>query len=1263
MPPPSPAPAADRNLLFGILALQMDFIGRDNLVEAMHAWVLDKARPLGHILRDQGRLSAERLQLLEALVAEHLKAHDGELQQSLAAVSSQSSVEQELRSLGDGDLEASLALLGAARPVEQATTIDRRPDGPGPRFRILRPHAKGGLGEVFVAEDTELHRPVALKEIRPEHAHDPYRRGRFLLEAEITGGLEHPGVVPVYGLGQYADGRPFYAMRFVQGDNLKTAIDHFHQAERPGRAAGQRRLELRQLLGRFVDVCQAVAYAHSRGVLHRDLKPGNIMLGKYGETLLVDWGLAKTVGRPEGTQAPDEATLRPPSGSGEAATLAGSAVGTPSYMSPEQAEGRLDELGPATDVYGLGATLYALLTGQPPFPGRDQAEVLARVRRGELVPPRRVKAEVPAPLDAICRKAMALRPRERYASALALAADVEHWLADEPVTAYREPLGARLSRWARRHPARVAAAVAALLVALLAGGAAWRWAAQRRAETEQAAGLALGKAEQLRAQAGQLPREGPARAAEALAVWKQALAAAEQAEDMSAAGLVGEETTARAAGLLAELRAGVDQAEQVLARARKDARMLDDLDKAHLAYSSGSGQAFDFEAGAAAYRAAFTNYGLDVRGHEPAATIRALRRLPARMREAIAMALDDWALCAPTPKARQPLGELADAVDDDSWRRHWRHARDLETLKGLAVQARRQSLPAVSLDLLAVCLLRGGARAEAVTLLRAAQRRFPADFWINFNLANALYTSDQKSNQTLDEAIGYYRAAVALRPANARVLNNLGNALLYRRNLREAIAVYRKALAIDPKFASAHSNLGGALHLQGDVAGAISEYQRAIALDPALAMAHYNLGTIRQAQGNVAEAIVEYLKAIALGPKYAPAYTDLGLVLQAQGNLAGAITAHQRAIALGPKVARAHYNLGVALQAQRDLTGAGAAYQRALALEPKLAQAHDNLGTVLQMQGNLTGAIAAYRRAIALDPKCSLTHNNLGLALKRQGNGAGAIAAFQTAIGLDGKLAQPHLNLGLALEDTGDVAGAIAAYQKAISLDPKYADAYCALGLILRRQGRLPQSLASLRRGHALGARRAHWRYPSARWVKETERLVELDQQLPAFLKGERQPRNAAEALELAGFCQRPYKQLYAAAARFYRAAFAAEPKQVEGGRPGRRYDAACAAALAGCDRGKDAAGLDAPERARLRRQALAWLRANFSAWQDVFRKAPNQAPSAVRRTLRHWQQDNDLTGVRDQAALAKLPEAERQKWAKLWDDVAALLAKAGGKR
>ncbi len=400
---------------------------------------------------------------------------------TIASLATPPTVVDEDATIADADPNATVAVkpdldnteVGTFASSVTATRNVVAPAGNRPghsRYRVVRSHAHGGLGEVFVALDGELNREVALKEIQGRHADDAVSRARFVVEAEVTGGLEHPGIVPVYGLGEYQDGRPYYAMRFVRGESLKEAIVRFHR--KPSAGDDSHELELHKLLRRFVDVCNAMEYAHVRGVLHRDLKPANVMLGPFGETLVVDWGLAKPfddtvkAGLPtqlprmpapgldraqalglSGDLGPGTGRIKPLSASGQMYdVLFGTTVGTPHYMSPEQAEGRV-ELTPASDIYSLGATLYNLLTGTTPFTEKSLLPLLEKVRKGDFPPPRQVNPTVPPALDAICRKAMALKIEDRYTSARALAEDVEHWMADEPVSAYAEPWTARAARW------------------------------------------------------------------------------------------------------------------------------------------------------------------------------------------------------------------------------------------------------------------------------------------------------------------------------------------------------------------------------------------------------------------------------------------------------------------------------------------------------------------------------------------------------------------------------------------------------------------------------------------------------------------------------------------------------------------------------------------------------------------------------------------------------------------------------------------------
>ena len=309
-----------RDLLFGLLALQIGLIDQDQLVAAFSAWSRAKGKSLAEILFERGSIDAESRSLLTAMAEKQLKLHGGDTEKSLAALTAGPSTREKLAALGDTDLTASIALVGSHTPTQDAsvTMSVGTATSDGQRFRVLRPHAKGGLGAVFVALDGELNREVALKQILDQHADDPISRTRFLIEAEITGGLEHPGIVPVYGLGHYGDGRPYYAMRFIRGDSLKEAIAAFHADE----IAEARRRQAVAGLAQAAAAGSSTSATPSTtpmaaGVLHRDIKPGNVIVGKHGETLVVDWGLAKPMGRAEAaSQTDDERTLVPSSSSG-----------------------------------------------------------------------------------------------------------------------------------------------------------------------------------------------------------------------------------------------------------------------------------------------------------------------------------------------------------------------------------------------------------------------------------------------------------------------------------------------------------------------------------------------------------------------------------------------------------------------------------------------------------------------------------------------------------------------------------------------------------------------------------------------------------------------------------------------------------------------------------------------------------------------------------------------------------------------------------
>jgi tetratricopeptide (TPR) repeat protein len=901
------------------------------------------------------------------------------------------------------------------------------------RFQILRPHARGGLGEVFVAFDTELHREVALKEIQRARADDPETRTRFVLEAEITGNLEHPGIVPVYALGSHGDGRPYYAMRFVEGDSMMTAIAQFHAADVRGRDPGERTLALRDLLHRFIDVCKAIAYAHSRAVLHRDLKPQNVMLGKYGETLVVDWGLAKAAGPAFGRET--KLVERPyyPRSSGDSTpTVVGAALGTKAFMSPEQAAGAIERIGPWSDIYSLGATLACLLTGESPRAS---------------TPPRRIKREVPIALDAVCRKAMAPRPEDRYASARALAEDVEHWLADEPVTAWREPWARRARRWARRHDSAVAATATAMLVSLVLSGTGLFIYQQQVQQQTLVARSALARAEQARD--------------DARSAWSERLdvSAWLRAGDLAAAATA-HDNRWLSAGLRAQLRRHASSVATEMGQARGDATLLERL--AEVRARSRSLAGYD---GPAEYQRAFDMHGLRAETSHPSAAAEPPYGRPGSVAVRLAAYLDDWALLSQLRRRSADLPHRlttwANAFDPDSRRVRLRRALCLtdeavrrQALLRMAEEPGAADGSAFAVTLLSTALRLAGRPDATVRILETARFRHPEDPWIHQELGLALLRVRPSRRE---DALRAFAVEAALRPESAsdlaRTLRDMGrtteavvaleaavrrrrdstdlvllgtmNAALGRTAeagtlYRQAAETSRRTLSRAPQDQDANNNLAAALALLGDIRGAIAAFRSALRADPGSAMVHANLSLALRAAGDLREAVAEA----------------------------------RAAINLDPDLATARNTLGVCLCELNDLPGAAAAFRRAIEAGPEDPQAYTNLGTVLKLQGDRAGGIHALRQAIAIQPDLPAAHFNLGNALRESGDLPGAVRAFREAVRLQPDLLQAHANLGHVLGVMGDFAGAADSLHHAREIAPRGTPAWEQLDALLRQAER-----------------------------------------------------------------------------------------------------------------------------------------------------------------------------------------------------------------
>ncbi|GMV99420.1 MAG: hypothetical protein AMXMBFR84_05590 [Candidatus Hydrogenedentota bacterium] len=467
----------DRYLLFGVLATQLGWVRPNQMAEAGIAWTQNPAVPLDEHLARLGVLSDRLSDLLHRLTRETIAAHGGDAHQALATLGGPGRIHEAFHGALFLDSEDRLSTYRYAGDEIGDANISVGEESPG-RYTLVSEYAKGGMGRVLIVHDLQLGRNIALKELLPpptvagsENADEaeltPVRAtaalsARFLQEARITGRLEHPSIVPVYELGRRHDGTLYYTMKLVRGRTFYAAIKECRSF--------QQRVEL---LPHFLNLCQALAYAHSRSVIHRDIKPANVMVGEFGETVVLDWGLAKSLNHSDVHEA-ELARLFALAQSGGATpdtnTVYGNVLGTPNYMPPEQAKGIIDLVDARSDVYSLGAVLYELITGIPPYRGSSNLEVITLVIQSEPRPVSELVPNVPAELAAICRKAMCRDPADRYSTARELADDVQRFLTGSIVLAHDYRFAEHLFRHVRRHKTSYALAASALALILALGG-------------------------------------------------------------------------------------------------------------------------------------------------------------------------------------------------------------------------------------------------------------------------------------------------------------------------------------------------------------------------------------------------------------------------------------------------------------------------------------------------------------------------------------------------------------------------------------------------------------------------------------------------------------------------------------------------------------------------------------------------------------------------------------------------------------------------
>jgi eukaryotic-like serine/threonine-protein kinase len=798
-----------------------------------------------------------------------------------------------------------------------------------PGCEVLGEIARGGMGVIYRAHDTALGRDLALKVLRPDLVTVPDMCQRFLDEAQVGGQLQHPGIVPVYHVGVAGDGRPCFTMKLVQGRTFGDLL-----RERPTPSADQA-----MFLGIFEQVCQALAYAHDHGVIHRDLKPDNIMIGPFGEVLVMDWGLARVLEwARRGVR-----TVRTVAGASP--SEAGSILGTPAYMAPEQARGESDRLDERADVFGLGAILCEILTGAPPYVGSSSWEVANQAAQADLAPAlvRLETCGADASLLHLVRNCLAVdrdaRPRDAGLVAVRL---VEYRAAvmaraagtriQESIAPSRPELPARSTR--RRFVLVASLALGLVLAGLLGFG--WREATLRR--DEQAA------------RQEERIRQDEARS-QATATDLRQIADRRSEGHLAEAWLI----LARAEGRYEEVGnppAGLKQARAGLEADQRDRDMLDRLDAIR---RQASGRIEGKEAIDQLYRRAFAGYGLDVEDRPVAHAAQAMQVSP--LRGPLVASLDAWARVAPAVRA-QHLRTLASQVDADPWQRQVR-ALDPKTdsLELLRLAEKPQATSPTGALLLGDALDQAGECARALTLLQQAQRHHPEDLSLAWALAARLLVA---SPVAAPQGVRYLTLAVGLNPENVALRIDLADALVLAGLRDEAIDIYQDALRLERTSQRARASLAAALLEEGRCAEALGMLRSMPMSDPDTLREWERLAQL--------EARLPAYRAGTIMPQSAAEAADLGRLCRLKRLFAAAAGFYVTAFALDPALADPQRPpaLAAAARASADanLTEVERAHYRLLArawLQDELSA-----GKALLTSGKMEERAAAASRLRAL---------------------------------------------------------------------------------------------------------------------------------------------------------------------------------------------------------------------------------------------------------------------------------------------------------